>query len=261
MKSVFNAIKIRINELGDDIADGISSSNWRRVACSIGILLLMIVVTAMFCVLVLMGLWWFFQSFWGRKLLELLCGIGVICLLCASYRENLKDQRQQVYAKNDQSHIEVWAEDVYEYVRDAVFLVLRAASDYSDIIMPTSPGTIELPNGISIKDGYAVFNFFARVRSSVDIARIQRELNRTLSQMIRAHELKGIPAELVLINGAYYSPLLIMDVLDYGDSINIAVAFADERTVGIAKARKQLSLERFRELPSQNRGVPYDDEI
>ena len=103
--------------------------------------------------------------------------------------------------------------------------------------------------------------FFARVRNSVDVTRLQRELNRTLSQLIRAHELKGIPSELVQIDGAYYSPLLIMDILDYGDCINVAVVFADEKTVAIAKARKQLNLQRFREVPSQNRGVPYDDEI
>ena len=208
-----------------------------------------------------MGAWRFFHSFWGRKVLGVIGGMGLLCLLYASYRENQKDQQVQSSRKNNQLHLEVWAEDVYEYVRDAMFLVLRSAAEYSDIIMPTSPGTIELPNGISVKDGYVVFNFFARVRNSVDADRLKRELNRTLSQLIRAHELKGIPSELVQINGAFYSPLVILDVLDFSDSINIAVVFSDEKTVGIAKARKQLNLQRFRELPSQSHNVPYDDQL
>lgn len=65
----------------------------------------------------------------------------------------------------------------------------------------------------------------------------------------------------MLINGAYYCPLLILDVLDFGDSINISVVFADEKTVEIAKARKQLNLGRLQKMNLQGHNVPYDDQL
>ena len=263
MASIFKAIKSRLNNLGDDIGQGINTSDWKRVARGIGIILVLVIATVAICLLTLIGIWNLFHSFWGKKLLTTIVGMLFLCLLFVSYRENQKDKQPKIMETDHASNdiLEVWAEDVYAYVRDAIFLVLRAVSEHTEIVMPTSPGTVELPNGISVKDGYVVFNFFARVRNSVDDARIKNELNRTLSQLARAHELNGIPSELVLINGTYYCPLLIMDVLDFGDSINIAVAFADEKTVEIAKARKRLNLQRFRESPNQNHSVPYDDQL
>ena len=261
MRSIFNAIKNRFDDLGNDIAQGITTSDWKRVARGISIILSLIVATVALCLLILMGLWKFLHSFWGEKLLAATGVVLFLCLLYASYKENRKDRQKKMEQFDEDLRLEVWAEDVYEYVRDAMFLVLRAVSEHTAIVMPTSPGTVELPNSISVKDGYVVFNFFARVRSSIDSNYIKHALNRTLSQLTRAHELNGIPSELVLINGAYYCPLLIMDVLDLGDSINIAVVFADEKTVEIAKARKQLNLEKLHEQHCQGRNVPYDDQL
>lgn len=261
MRSIFNAIKNRFDDLGDDIAQGIRDSDWSRVVRGIGIILFMIAAVAIISLLLLMGMWKFLHSFWGKKLIALIGGVFIIVLLFASYQENRKDASAKKHRRDTNLRLETWAEDIYEYVRDAVFLVLRTVSEHTEIVMPTSPGTIELPNAISIRDGYVVFNFFARVRKSVDGARIKRELNRTLSQLTRARELAGIPSELVLINGAYYCPLIVMDVLDFGDSINIAVVFADEKTVQIAKAKKQLNLDRLQGQRQQHRSAPYDDEI
>lgn len=261
MKSIYHAIKQRFDDLGNDIAQGISNSDWNRVARGIGIILFMIAITASICLLILMGAWKFLHSFWGKKLLTVIGGALLICLLYASYRANKGDSLKKVSQTAENLQLEVWAEDVYECVRDAIFLVLRSLSEHTEIVMPTSPGTVELPNRISVKDGYVVFNFFAKVRTPVDSVRIKQELNRTLSQLARAHELNGIPSELVLIKGTYYCPLLIMDVLDFGDSINMAVAFADERTVEIAKTRKQLNSGRLREMNLQGHNVPYDDQL
>ena len=260
MKSIFNAIKNRIDDLSSDIAQSINSNDWKRVARGIGILLLMVVTALAIILLLFIGICKFLHSFWGKKLLRMIGAVIFSCFLILSYRANKNDYTDKVSCGSN-NHLEAWAEEVYDYVRDAIFLVLRAASEHTEIIMPTSPGTVELPNGISVKDGYVVFNFFAKVRNPVDANRIKRELNRTLSQLTRAHELNGIPSELVLINGAYYCPLLILDVLDFGDSINISVVFADEKTVEIAKARKQLNLGRLQKMNLQGHNVPYDDQL
>ena len=261
IRSILSAVKNRFDCLGDDIAQGITRGDWKRVVRGSSIVLLVIVATVAICLLFLVGMWKFLHSFWGKKLLTVTGGVLLLCLLYASYRENRGDMQKKSSQIAENLHNEVWAENIYGYVRDAVFLVLRAVSDHTDIIMPTSPGMVELPNGISTKDGYVAFNFFARVRKPVNVNNIKHELNCTLAQMARAKELPGIPSDLVLINGGYYCPLQVMNVFDFGDSINIAVAFADEQTVEIAKAYRLLNLDRFRENRCQRRSAPYDEQF
>lgn len=260
MHSIYSAIKNRINDLGDDIAQSINRSDWKRVARGISILLLMAVITLATLFLLFIGIWDFLHSFWGKKLLRMIGAVIFFCFLILSYRANRNDNTDKVSCESN-NHLEVWAEDVYDYVRDAIFLVLRAVSEHTEIVMPSSPGMVELPNPISIKDGYAVFNFFAKVRNPIDPARIKWDLTRTLNQMIRAHELNGIPCDLVQIGGSYYCPLLILNVLDFGDSINISVVFADEKTIGVARAHKQLNLQRLQGQRTASSDSPYDDQL
>lgn len=261
MRSIFNAIKSRFDDLGNDIAQGITISDWKRVARGIGIILALIAATVALCLLILMGLWKFLHSFWGEKLLAAIGVVLFLCLLYASYKENRKDRQKKMEQFDEDLRLEVWAEDVYEYVRDAIFLVLRAVSEHTAIVMPTSPGTVELPNSISVKDGYVVFNFFAKVRDSVDASRIKGELNRTLYQMLRAHELQGLPSDLVEINGAHYCPLQVLDVLDFGDSITISVVFANEKTIELANARRLLYIDQAKLKQSRRKDTPYDEQL
>ena len=260
MRGIFNAIKSRIDEFSNKIAQGINCGDWGLVARSVGVVLLAVCAVVAICLLALFGIWELLHSFWGKKLLSMVGGALLLYILVLSYRANKDESKEKIEQEVD-NHLGVWAEAVYEYVRDALFLVLRAVSEYTEIVMPTSPGMVELPNAISIKDGYAVFNFFARVRNPVDAASIKRDLTRTLSQMQRAHELKGISSDLVQINGAYYCPLQILDIIDFGDSITISVVFADEKTIAIAKACKLLNLEQSRGQSRKNSGVPYDDQL
>ena len=44
MHSILNAVKNRLDELGDDIAQGITDSDWKRVARGSSMILLMIAV-------------------------------------------------------------------------------------------------------------------------------------------------------------------------------------------------------------------------
>lgn len=261
MRSIINAFKDRFDKFNQRIAQGIASNDRRVFSRSVATTVLMMFSAVVTVSLILIGIYRFFQSFWGRQILKIIIGILVLYLLYLSYQANRENNTRKRTEKETRNHLEVWAEDIYEYVRDAMFLVLRAVSEHTEIIMPTSPGTVELPNPISIRDGYAVFNFFAKVRNPVDPARMKADLTRTLNQMQRAHELKGLPCDLVQINGSYYCPLLILDIVDFGDAINIAVVFANEKTIGIARAYKQLNLQRLQGQRTASSDFPYDDQL
>lgn len=261
MRSIINAFKDRFDKFNQRIAQGIASDDRRVFSRSVLTTALMLFFTLVVILLILVGICRFFQSYWGRQLLKIIIGVLVLYLLYLSYRANREGNTQKRAEKAANNHLEVWAEDIYEYVRDAIFLVLRSVSEHTEIVMPTSPGTVELPNPISIRDGYAVFNFFAKVRNPVDPTQIKWDLTRTLNQMIRAHELNGIPCDLVQINGSYYCPLLILNIVDFGDSINISMAFADEKTVQIAKAFKQPNFQRLQGQHAKSSDSPYDDQL
>lgn len=256
MKNIFSSIRNRINSFFQHIAQAIDDGDWKTLACNVGIAsaIVVCVIVALFTLLALVA------KFFGTFLGKLLIAPAVLYLLGLSYKVNLEDSRTSRKQISDSANLEAWAENVYDYLREGMFLILRTMSDYTAIVRPTSPGSVELPNGISIRDGYAVFSFFARVSADIDVPQLKRELTRTLGQMLRAHELPGIASDLVQINGSYYCPLQILDIVDFGDSINIAVVFANEKTVELVNARKMLHLEK-REVRIPRRDAPYDDEL
>lgn len=256
MNDIISAISRKFHEFSQGVAQSINESDWKAVARKLA---LAGIVTCGIVVVLLM-LFALLATIFGAFLGKLLGVPMLFFILALSYkanRQNAKTARDDI---SNRASLEAWAESVYDCVRDAMFLVLRAMSDYTVIIRPTSPGGVELPNGISIRDGYAVFSFFARVSADVDVPQLKRELTRTLGQMLRAHELKGLASDLVLINGSYYCPLQILDVIDFGDSINISVVFSTEKTVEIVHARKMLHLEK-KEPRTAPRDTLYDDEI
>lgn len=258
---IIKAIRRRLDMFLEETANAIDKGAWGLVTRHILIFILAVVGSSFAVLLILLVLWKMLSGLLGKVLFSLVGLPLIIYILYLSFLANRADSNQEKLRTDEKNHLEAWAEDVYMYVRDAMFLVLRAVSEYTLIVMPSTPSAVELPNNISVKDGYAVFHFFARVRDGIDPVQLKRDLNRTLNQMLRAHELKGIPSDLVRINGAYYSPLQILDIIDYGDSINIAVVFTDEKTIGIAKAKKQLNLEYQSKQKSGIREPLYEDEL
>ena len=256
---IVEAIKNRISAFAETTAEAIESGDWRIVIRNATITALAAISILSTLVLLLLGLWKLIGTLIGKALMTLLGTPLVIFILLKSYCMNLEDSHRLSQIDDKHNHLEVWAEEMYGFVRDGMFLVLRAVSEYTAIVMPSTPSAVELPNSISVKDGYVIFRFFARVRDVIDPVQLNRDLNRTLNQMLRAHELNGIPSDLVRIDGSYYSPLQILDIIDYGDSINIAVVFADEKTIGIAKARRQLNLKSKQKSGMQE--PLYEDEL
>lgn len=255
------AIRNRFTDFDLKIAEAIKTGDWKFIIHNIGICCLILSVFFTIALLIFIICSRLFGEY-VKHILGFFVGIPLmIYILFLSYQANYNDSRKSHENQKRNNQLEIWAENIYEYVRDAMYLVFRSMSDYTAIIMPSSPSSIELPNGISIKNNYVVFNFIVRVRDIVDPTQIKRELNRTLSQMLRAHELNGVPSELVLINGSYYTPLQIYDIVDWGDSISVSVVFADENTVDIIKARKIPHFE-ISSKRSHNKPDPlYDDEL
>lgn len=256
MNDIFSSIHNRIQKFSRNIAEAIDCGDWRTVIRKLG-LAGVIAVSIIVAIIILLAL---LSKVLGPFLGKLLGLPMLFFILALSYKVNRQDTKATREEISNTANLEAWAENVYDFVRDAMFLVLRAMSDYTVIIRPTSPGGVELPNKISIRDGYAVFSFFARVSADVDVPQLKRELTRTLGQMLRAHELKGLASDLVQINGSYYCPLQILDVIDFGDSINISVVFSTEKTVEVVHARKMLHLE-HKELRVSHKDAPYDDEL
>lgn len=258
MKILF-AIKKRIDKFSAETADALEVGDWGLVARHILLTFLIISVMSIIIFLSLFILWKLLSGILGRILLGLFGSPLVVYILYLSYRANTQDTKEFQQQQSSKAHLEVWAEEIYGYMRDAMFLVFRAASEYTSIVMPSTPGAVELPNCISIRDGYAVFNFFARVREPINTEQVRRDLSRTLTQMLRAHELKGIPSDLVQIGSSYYAPLQLLEVVDYGDSITVSVVFTNEKTVEVIKTRRLLKLDLQRKHEPKKPEDLYDD--
>lgn len=256
---ILHSIKELLKQFAASTAHAIDTRDWRVLLFNLAVALLTVLGTLLLCSLFLFLLWKIVALFLGKFLLKLLGIPLVLYILYLSYKADRADTKNTAQQHASMNGLEVWSEEIYGYVRDAMFLVFRSVSEYTAIVMPSAPSAIELPNGISVKDGYAVFHFFARLREPIDAAQVKRDLTKTLNQLARAHELKGIPSDLVQINGAYYAPLQIFDVVDCGNSIDVSVVFADEKTINIVKARKVLRLELNRSQQPKPKEALFDD--
>ena len=164
----------------------------------------------------------------------------VLFILGMSYQMNQKRS-----TTGDPPLWEMQAEEVYEYVRDAMFLVFRDVSEYTNIVRPSSPSAIEFSElPYSIEDGYVAFNFIDKICGPVDIAQLKIDLRRTLRQKHRANEFNGISRDLVQINGSWYCPLQILGKpQDFGDHVRVSIVFATEKTIVLTNAQKVLNLD------------------
>lgn len=256
---ILDALKRQLNKFLEETAHAIDEGSWGTFARRILLLILITGGCLIAITLIALILWYALKGIVGKALFTLIGLPGIMYILYLSFLSNRETANQVAKRSEEKNHLEVWAEEVYDYVRDAMFLVFRAVSEYTSIVMPSTPGAVEVPNCISIRDGYAVFNFVARVREPVDTEQARRDLSRTLTQMLRAHELKGIPSDLVQIGSSYYAPLQLLEVVDYGDSITVSVVFTNEKTVEVTKARRLLKLDLQRKQELKKPEDLYDD--
>lgn len=241
MKQVFNSIVDRLNGFFEDTADAIRDKDRRTEVRNVGIVLAAIFIIIALTVGVLALVWKILGTLLGKVFAVPL----VLFILGLSYKMNLEDSRAAHRAKCESATIGEWAESIYEYVRDAMFLVFRAVSEYTNIVTPPRPSAIELvETPYTLEDGYAVFNFIVKVCGPVDVGTLKNDLMRTLQQMHRAHELNGIPRDLTEINGGYYCPLQILGTpQDFGEYVQVSVVFATEKTVKVTLLRRSLNLD------------------
>lgn len=231
----------RFNNVRERIAHGIHDGNWSAVGWNVALILAIMMVAAALGVGVLALVWKILGTLLGKVFAVPL----VLFILGLSYKMNLEDSRAAHRAKRESATMGEWVESIYEYVRDAMFLVFRAVSEYTNIVMPPRPSAIELvETPYTLEDGYAVFNFIVKVCGPVDVGTLKNDLMRTLQQMHRAHELNGIPRDLTEINGGYYCPLQILGTpQDFGEYVQVSVVFATEKTVKVALLRRSLNLD------------------
>lgn len=259
MKDIIDAVKSRLHEFSSGIAQAISDSDWKTVFYNAGIALVVVLgaVALAVVVLVLVG------KILGTLLGKVFAVPLVLFILGLSYKMNLEDSRKARRIKSESATLDEWAEEVYGYVLNALFLVFRSVSEYTNIITPTRASSIELiDNPYTIEDGYVVFNFVDKVCGPIDTAQFKADIQRTLRQMHRAHELNGIPRDLTEINGSYYCPLQILGKpQDFGDYVQVSVVFATEKTVALTRADKLLNLDNTRYARRKRGETLTDDEL
>lgn len=255
---ILDAIKGHVDRIRKNVAQAIKDVDVPTLARygGIGLIALLAVIALGVGVLALVG------KILGTLLGKVLAVPLVLFVLGLSYKLNLEDSRAAHRAKCESATMGEWAENIYEYVRDAMFLVFRAVSEYTNIVTPSRPSAIELVDTpYTLEDGYAVFNFVVKVCGPVDVVNLKNDLMRTIQQMHRAHELNGIPRDLTEINGGYYCPLQILGKpQDFGEYIQVSVVFATEQTVKVALLRRSLNLDNIgRAHGPQGKNLTDDD--
>lgn len=249
------AIQKRLDLVQERIAQALYDGDWSTLIWNIALVLAILLAAVALGVGILAVVW----KILGTLLGKVFAAPIVLLILGLSYNMNRKNKRK----KREPLPPEEWADGIYEYVRDAMFLVLRAVSEYTNIVTPSRASAIELTDEpYTIEDGYVVFNFLGKIYGQIEPDQLKTDLERTLRQMHRAHELNGIPRDLTVINGRYYCPLQILGVpRDLGDHVQISVVFATEKTVELTRARKLLDLDHALKALRKQREAHGDDPL
>lgn len=254
-----DAILERFNKIRERIALGIHDGNWSAVGWNVALVLAVVMVAFALAVGALALVWKALGTLLGKVLAVPL----VLFVLGLSYNLNLEDSQAAHRVKGESAMLDEWADGIYEYVRDAMFLAFRAVSEYTNIVTPSRASAIELVESpYTLEDGYAVFNFIAKVCGPVDVDSLKKDLARTVQQLHRAHELNGIPRDLTEINGAYYCPLQILGKpQDFGEYVQVFVVFATEKTVELTRAHRLLNLDNTRYARRKRGETLTDDDL
>lgn len=252
-KTIFHMLQDRINAFAEDTAEALENRDKLHLFRNV-VLALMVFLGVFGGVSLLLVL-----LYLGRKVFLPLIGVPLcITILVASYFENRKDTALLNADSEERALLEERAEALYEYVRDGIFLVLRALSDYTPIVRPSSVSAIETNSRFYVRDGVAIFQFNALLSDDVDVPQLKRDIERVLGQKLRTNELPGLPSKLVTINGRTYTPIQILSLADMGSSVNIDVVLTNEKSIHLIEAKRQLHLEKRN---SATGDIPYDEEF
>lgn len=266
MYKILAACKEQLAKYTENIAQAITKGDWLAVAKYASLAL-----TALLCILLLLLALALLLFSFVRRIFGPLFGAAVVFLMVL-FLAPIIQMILRLYFEytdgTDQGKIESamldeWADGIYGYVRDAVFLVLRTVSEYTNIITPSRASTIELTDEpYTIEDGYAVFNFMGKTCGQIEPDRLKKNIQYTFQQLHRAHELNGIPRDLTEINGSYYCPLQIFSTpQDLGDRVYIQVVFATEQTVKLTRARKLMDLDHALQARRKRSETSTDDPL
>jgi len=254
-EAIYTKVKERVNDFLEDTAEAIEDGDQphliRNIIISIVTLLGIIGGFAL-----LLGSVYIFRH-------TLLVWFGVPVLIIAMLASHFEGQRPTDVCKVDRTEVlllQERAEAVYEFVRDAIFLVLRDVAEYTSVIRPKAPSSIETNVRFYFRDSVAVFQYNALTCDDVDIAQLQKDIQRVLSQKLRAQELPGISAKLVTVEGSTYLPLQILTVTDCGASVNVEVVFANDRSIPLIEAKRRFHLEQIDGSWTRTE-APFDDQF
>lgn len=252
--SIREEILERINNIRVRIAQAIHDGDWPALGWNVALIVAIVMVAVALAVVVLALVWKILGTLLGKIFAVPLV---LLFILGLSYKMNRKERKPIIGDSFGE------AEEVYEYVRDAMFLVFRAVSEYTNIVMPARASAIEfVDNPYIIEEGFTVFNFLAKTCGPIDIGSFKIDLTRTLRQMHRAHELNGIPRDLTEINGSYYCPLQIFGKpQDFGDYVQVSVVFATEQTIKLTRADRILNLDNIGRTRRMQGKKLTDDEL
>lgn len=250
---ILGRIKENINEFAEDTAEALEEGDKLRFAKNL-ILGLIFALEAIMIVVGVIALLIIFR----RQILSILAVPLGIVILIASYRANKADKQysRSTTTVEERLAAELEAEDTYGYVRDALFLVLREVSEYTlSIKRPSSPSEIEATSRYEIRDGIAVFKFTVRTTGEVDTKQLMLDMDKVISQKLRAGELRNLPPRMVIIDGRYYAPIQILSITDISSYLNIDVCLANERSVALINEMRRFVIRRRVE------DALYDDEL
>ncbi len=245
-------IKLHLNSFAEDTAEALEEGDKLHLLKNAFLLLLAILEIVACISAIFVGL------YLCRRFLLPLIGVPVMAVvLVKSYLLNHEDRTALASSQADQIELESRAEALYDYVRDGIFLVLRRVSEYTSVIRPSSPSSIETNSQFCIREGVAIFQFNALVSEQIkDLPELRRTLDRALGQMLRGGELPGLPSKLVSIRGRNYPPVQILALTDLGSSVNVDVIFTNEEAVAMLERQRLLGVK-----VQEKASVPYDEDF
>lgn len=247
--SIRDAILERFNNIRERIAQGIHDSDWFTVGWSVALIAAVVMVAVALAVGVLALVWKILGTLLGKifSIPLVLLAIGLV------YDNSLSGLRKESIVERSKEALERWAGQVYFYVRDSMYYVLRAVARRTNVQMPDDPADIEMRNQFFRQGGHIVFQFYAQVLGTQDKAKFEQKLRDTIVQLHKDGRFVGLSDELVEINGFLYCPLQVLNVEECDDGFVVQIVFADKETIPLVERAQ----ERQRKAPGK---TLYDDE-
>ena len=229
-------ILARFNAVRERIAQGIHDSDWSAVGWNVALIAAVVMVAVALAVGILALVWKILGTLLGKIFAVPL----VLFILGLSYKMNLEDSHRAHIVERTVEALTRWAEQMYGYVRDSMYLVIQNMADrVSIIVKPNAHWDIEMKNRFFRQGDHIVFQFFVQMLAPMEKADFARKLTDTLVKMHREGKLVGITSELVEINNLPYCPLQVLNVKPYDDGYVVQIVYADEDTITLVKREQQ----------------------